>query len=188
MDEHTGGDSNSSSTDHARSDVHANTTTCNIQCLLETVGHDLHALGFPIFFVLMDQAKPQKPKRRSVCVFFFFAINSLKRSAVAVTFEMCLQSCYRVCSCAIVRYSHVPVRGAMVRTNSSLHLKTDSLSHSSSPKVMPVQTCAVLLTPSVRKIAVTPKKSVGTRFHQIQDLAVSGQNILEEKRSPRPIA
>ena len=117
---------------HTRSDIHANTTTCKNQCLPETVGHELHALGIPIFLVLMDQAKPQKNQGRGVCA-FFFAITSLKRSGVAVTCEMCLHSCYRVCSCAIVRYSHVPARGAMVRTNSSLHLKADSLSHSSSP-------------------------------------------------------
>ena len=121
MDEHTGGDSNSSSTDHARSDVHANTTTCNIQCLLETVGHDLHALGFPIFFVPMNQVQPHQTRNRCVRVFCFC-------DQLTVTCEMCLQACCRVSSCQIVCCSQVPARGAMVRVNSSLRQTATELS------------------------------------------------------------
>ena len=66
---------------HTRSDVHASTT------LPETVGHDLHALGIPIFFVLTDLVQPEKPRKRSVRG-FSFATNSVRHAAVALTFEI----------------------------------------------------------------------------------------------------
>ena len=130
MDEHTGGDSNSSSTDHARSDVHANTTTCNIQCLLETVGRDLmqHLVSAgpsraPVSNLLCADesgAVPSDEEEECACLFFC--------DQLTVTCEMCLQACCRVSSCQIVCCSQVPARGAMVRVNSSLRQTATELS------------------------------------------------------------
>ena len=160
MDEHTGGDSNSSSTDHARSDVHANTTTCNIQCLLETVGHDLHALGFPIFFVPMNQVQPHQTRKSCVRVFLF--LRSTHRDLRDVPAG--LLSRVKLSNCVLLSSASPRCDGqSQLEPPSNSHgAVTDSPNLSSSPQVMLVRTFAMLLAPSVGKIGVKPKKSLST--------------------------
>ena len=174
MDEHTGGDSNSSSTDQARSDAHANTTTCNIQCLLETVGrdlmqhlvsagtvgHDLHALLFPIFFVPMNQVQPHQTRKSCVRVFLF--LRSTHRDLRDVPAG--LLSRVKLSNCVLLSSASPRCDGqSQLEPPSNSHgAVTDSPNLSSSPQVMLVRTYAMLLAPSVGKIGVKPKRSLNT--------------------------
>ena len=81
MDEHIGGDSNSSSADTQEATYMLTPQHAKIQCLIETVGHDLHTLGFSIFFVLMDHVQPHQTRKRSVRVFFLRSTHRDLRSA-----------------------------------------------------------------------------------------------------------